>query len=100
MRTQQLAVIEPNMVKRSGKPRQAASAVEALENRRLLSADVIFHWNDLLMQSLPSTPPPVPFFRNVALVQVAVFDAVNAIDRSYEPYAADVKASRGASMEA
>jgi hypothetical protein len=36
----------------------------------------------------------------MALVHVAMFDAVNAIDRSYEPYAAHVKASRGASMEA
>jgi hypothetical protein len=101
MRTQQLAVVEPNTVKRTRRqPGQAVSAVEALENRRLLSADVVFHWNEMLIQSLPSTPPPVPFFRNVALVQVAVFDAVNAIDRSYEPYAADVKASRGASKEA
>ena len=74
--------------------------VEPLENRRLLSADVVFHWNEQLIQSLPLTPAPVPFFRNIALVQVAVFDAVNAIDRSYEPYAADVKASRGASKEA
>ena len=38
--------------------------------------------------------------RNMALVHVAMFDAVNAIDRSYEPYAADVHASRGASQEA
>jgi hypothetical protein len=36
----------------------------------------------------------------MALVHVAMFDAVNAIDRSYEPYAADVHASRGASQEA
>src|SRR5688572_20117213 len=101
MRTQQQVVVEPNTVKRSGRrPRQAVAAVEGLENRRLLSADVVFHWNELLIQSLPLTPAPVPFFRNIALVQVAVFDAVNAIDRSYEPYAADVKASRGASKEA
>lgn len=101
MRTQQLARDECDGGKWTGRRlRQAGSAVEALENRRLLSADVVFHWNEQLLQSLPSTPAPIPFFRNVALVQVAVFDAVNAIDRSYEPYAADVKASRGASKEA
>jgi hypothetical protein len=101
MRTQQLARFESNGVKAKGRRSpQVVPAVEPLENRRLLSADVVFHWNEMLIQSLPSTPAPVPFFRNVALVQVAVFDAVNAIDRSYEPYAADVKASRGASKEA
>ena len=36
----------------------------------------------------------------MALVHVAMFDAVNAIDRSYEPYHAHVHASRAASMEA
>jgi hypothetical protein len=77
------------------------SVVEPLEHRRLLSGDVVLHWNEVLMQSL-TTPPPtrVPLARNMALVHVAMFDAVNAIDRSYEPYAARVHASRGASKEA
>ena len=85
------------------RPLPAARAVEALENRCLFSAfsgDVVVHWNELLIQSLPSTPAPVPAFRNMALVHVAIFDAVNAIDRSYQPYAAEVHASRGASQEA
>ena len=87
---------------RSGQQRaRGVSAVEPLEHRRLLAGDVILHWNEVLMQSL-TTPPPtrVPLARNMALVHVAIFDAVNAIDRSYEPYAAQVHASRGASMEA
>jgi len=78
-----------------------ASAFEALEGRRLLSGDVIIDWNELLLQSMQTNQPPrVPLSRNMALVHVAMFDAVNAIDRTYEPYAADVKASRGASQEA
>ena len=81
-------------------PWQAVSAVEALEGRRLLSGDVVLHWNELLLQSLTTQPPRVPLSRNMALVHVAMFDAVNAIDRSYEPYFADVHASRGASKEA
>jgi hypothetical protein len=36
----------------------------------------------------------------MALVHVAMFDAVNAIDRTYEPYHARVPASSGASLEA
>lgn len=74
--------------------------LEALEDRCVLSADVVTRWNELLLQSLPGPASPIPFARNMALVQVAVFDAVNAIDRSYEPYHARVQASRGASIEA
>ena len=81
------------------RPPQVA-AIEPLENRCLLAGDVVLHWNQLLLESLPSQPPRVPLSRNMAMVHIAMFDAVNAIDRSYEPYAAEVKASRGASLEA
>jgi PAP2 superfamily len=74
--------------------------IEQLEDRRLMSGDVVLHWNELLLQSLASQPPRVPLARNLALVHVAMFDAVNAIDRSYSPYFARVHASRGASQEA
>jgi hypothetical protein len=82
------------------RPEWALSTIEALENRCMLAGDVVLHWNDMLLDSLPSQPPRVPLSRNMAIVHVAMFDAVNAIERSYEPYAADVKASRGASLEA
>ena len=88
---------------RSARQSQPVSMFEGLEKRCLFSGssgDVVLEWNELLVQSLPATPAPVPMWRNIALVHVAMFDAVNAIDRSYEPYAADVKASRGASAEA
>jgi hypothetical protein len=80
--------------------KQSVLRVEQLEDRCLLSGDVVLHWNEILLQSLTSQPPRVPLARNLALVHVAMFDAVNAIDRSYEPYAAHVHASRGASQEA
>src|SRR5688572_19903471 len=78
----------------------APSVLEPLENRCMLAGDVVLHWNEILLQSLPSQPPRVPLSRNMAMVHLAMFDAVNAIDRSYGSYAADVKASRGASLEA
>jgi len=65
-----------------------------------MAGDVVLEWNELLLQSLAAQPPRVPLARNMAIVHVAMFDAVNAIDRSYEPYYADVHASRGASKEA
>jgi hypothetical protein len=74
--------------------------VEPLEPRTLMSANVVAHWNEILLQSLSSQPPRVPLARNLALVHVAMFDAVNAIDRSYEPYKVSVPGSRAASMEA
>src|SRR4029077_15157125 len=38
--------------------------------------------------------------RALAITQAAVYDSVNAIDRSFAPYFAHVHASRGASPEA
>src|SRR5262245_24524848 len=80
--------------------KQRLLRVEQLEDRCVLSGNVVVHWNEVLLQSLTSQPPRVPLARNIALVHVAMFDAVNAIDRSYEPYYAHVHASSGASLEA
>src|SRR5439155_8173885 len=38
--------------------------------------------------------------RALAIVQAAVFDAVNSIDRSYSPYLLQLSAPRGASIDA
>ena len=65
-----------------------------------MAGNVVAEWNEILLQSLANQPARVPLSRNMALVHVAMFDAVNAIDRSYEPYFAEVHASRGASQEA
>jgi hypothetical protein len=81
------------------RPHQGVPLVEALEGRRLLAGDVVLDWNEVMMETATSQPSRF-LGREFALVQVAVFDAVNAIDRSYEPYAARVTASRGASKEA
>ena len=75
----------------------ALSALEPLENRCMLAGDVVLHWNDVLLESLPSQPPRVPLSRNMAMVHLAMFDAVNAIDRSYESYALDL--ARGGGRE-
>src|SRR5262245_29992451 len=73
--------------------------LEPLEDRALLSGDVVLHWNAIALQATTNAPPSqVPVFRNLAIIQVAVFDAVDAIDRSYTPYGAAIGASRGASI--
>ena len=75
--------------------------VEPLEDRRLLSANVVIVWNQRALQSIGQAKvSPVVASRALAITQAAVYDAVNAIDRPFEPYHADVHASHGASLEA
>src|SRR5262249_61362104 len=50
--------------------------VEQLEDRSVPSANVVLHWNEILVQSPANQPPRVPLARNLALVHVAMFDAV------------------------
>ena len=67
------------------------------------SDDPVVHWNQVLqeMVQIPGLQPPtINTSRSFAMMHVAIFDAVNAIDRSFKPYFARVKASRGASMVA
>jgi membrane-associated phospholipid phosphatase len=75
--------------------------VEQLEDRFLPSANVVLEWNQLALHAVGQARlSPVFVSRDLAITQAAVFDAVNAIDRSFESYHAQVHASRGASMEA
>lgn len=92
---------EPDRTPLRGQPRPPALAiVEHLESRRLLSGDVVLHWNELLRQTLLEQTPPRFAPRDLAVVHVAMFDAVNSIADTYEPYAVNLKTPRGASKEA
>jgi membrane-associated phospholipid phosphatase len=75
--------------------------VEALDDRCLPSANVVVEWNQLALHAVGQArvPPPVAS-RALAITQAAVYDAVDAIDQSFEPYHAHVEASSGASLEA
>src|SRR3954452_4413032 len=75
--------------------------VESLEDRCLLSGDVVLEWNRLALDAIRQTNANLLLAsRALAITQAAGYDAVNAIDRSYAPYFAQVRASRGASPEA
>jgi hypothetical protein len=75
--------------------------VEPLEDRSLPSANVVLEWNQLALHAVGQARlSPVFVSRDLAITQAAVYDAVVAIDRSFEPYHAHVHASRGASLEA
>src|SRR2546430_520137 len=81
--------------------KQSVLGVEPLEDRCLLSANVVLEWNQLALHAVgQARVSPVVASRALAITQAAVYDSVNAIDRSFAPYFADVHASHGASPEA
>ncbi len=94
----------------TGRPLAARAllGVEALEDRCLLSADPVLEWNAIALDALkndstltaPHQNNPGNASRALAIVQSAVFDAVNSIDRSYDPYLIQVNAPRDASITA
>lgn len=62
-------------------------------------ADAVLDWN-AVMQFTVSSLPPFPQARYAAITQVAVFEAVNAITREYNPYLGTTRGSADASTEA
>jgi hypothetical protein len=76
--------------------------VEPLEDRLVLSTDMVLRWNEALWTALetaniPSGPITT---RMAAMVQAAVYDAVNSIAPTYTPYLAAIPAPAGASADA
>jgi membrane-associated phospholipid phosphatase len=79
--------------------------VEALEGRLLLSGDMVLQWNAIMVAAVRNSgqgsEPDARFAsRAAAIVQAAVYDAVNSIDQSYTPYLALIPAPAGASEDA
>lgn len=81
--------------------KQRSLRVEQLEDRCLLSANVVLEWNQLALHAVGQARlSPVFVSRDLAITHAAVYDAVVAIDKSFDPYHAHVKASSGASLDA
>jgi membrane-associated phospholipid phosphatase len=86
---------------RRRRPATCRPCLEALEDRCLLSGDVVLEWNQLALSVIRQTKAsPLGGARDMAIMHAAVYDSVNAIDRSYTPYFAHVHASRSASLVA
>ena len=61
--------------------------VESLESRTLFSSDPVLAWNSILLDSVRAEKTPPPYAaRDMAIVHIAIYDAVNAIDGGYEGY--------------
>jgi hypothetical protein len=64
-------------------------------------ADVVTRWNGAALDAIRThrTPPPIAS-RALAILHVSIFDAVNGLDRSYEPFFVRERPHGGASEEA
>jgi hypothetical protein len=63
----------------------------------------VIDWNHVLLsivQTPGAQPASIQPTRNFAILHAAIYDAVNAIDRSHEPYLVSVRAPRDASETA
>jgi hypothetical protein len=78
----------------------ALVAMLGTANSRAASAsDPVIEWNSIMVTT---TATQNPFFqaRFAAITQLAVFEAVNAIDKEFEPYLGTITAPSGASPDA
>src|SRR5262245_55784161 len=68
------------------------------------SGQEVIKWNQLLRLQIlripGAQPPTISPGRSLAMLHIAIFDAVNSIARSFTPYFIAVQASRGASQQA
>ena len=63
------------------------------------SPDVVLKWNQLLQSTLPQPGNPLtPRF--YAMTHIAMFDAINAIERDFEPYRVRLRPGLGGSPKA
>ena len=78
-----------------------ALAVVFLLGNATVRADVVTDWNRTAQQALLTAgSSPIASSRQMAIVQVSVFEAVNGIERRYAPFHVASDAPRGASKRA
>src|SRR5262245_4938382 len=95
------------MSKRTPRLLQLTSAVLALWGALAIAGpavardDEITEWNVIAIEVLAlGGQNPVVMTRGLAMAHLAAHDALNAIDRRYEPYLHDARAEPGAAAEA
>jgi hypothetical protein len=70
-----------------------------MSSRAAAGADAVLDWNAIAV-NVTSSQNPFAQARFLAIAQLAVFEAVNAVTRRYEPYLGTVVAPAGASADA
>jgi hypothetical protein len=65
------------------------------------SADVVSDWNAIAVQAtVTGARPGATGVLDIAMVQAAVYDAVQAIERKYQPYRVEIKGASGSPVAA
>src|SRR5262245_8320016 len=99
------------MVRPTSNRIKARLRMEKLEDRSLPSTtpSAVIRWNNLALDANARDHSigephiqggPTKTARAFAIVHTAIFDAVNSIDRGYQPYMVQVSAAPGASISA
>jgi hypothetical protein len=79
----------------------SCSALTAFLIGTVANADVVTEWNNAALDAVRAgrTAPPIAS-RSLAIVHVSIYDAVNGIARTYEPYLVQSAVPASASLEA
>jgi len=77
----------------------SVTAFGATDATAATSDAVVLEWNEIAVETVGATPP-FPSTRAMATVQVAVFEAVNAITQRYQQYLGTIIGTSDASEEA
>jgi len=79
----------------------SCSALTAFLIGTVAHADVVTEWNNAALDAIRAghTPPPIAS-RSLAILHVSIYDAVNGIDRTHEPYLVQSEVPASASREA
>jgi PAP2 superfamily protein len=97
------AVLAAGAYARTAQPAATMARSPARHARAQESGQPVIDWNQVLL-SIVNTPGAQPAniqpTRNFAILHAAIYDAVNTIDRTHEPYLISVRAPRGASESA
>jgi hypothetical protein len=78
-----------------------AMAVLVLAGGGRALGNVILDWNAVIMAAIRAdNTGPTLSTRNLAILHLAMYDAINSVERTHQPYAVLLDASPGASIEA
>ncbi len=81
--------------------RRIAIFVILLATPASVSADAVADWNAIAVQATVTAARPGPTgVLDIAMVQAAVYDAVQAIEKRYEPYYVEIKGASGSPVAA